>query len=33
MAIQTTHTHARAKLASLLDEITNNREMVIIQQR
>ena len=33
MALQTTYTHARAKLASLLDEITNNREMVIIQRR
>jgi len=33
MAIQTTYTHARAKLASLLDEVTNNREVVIIQRR
>jgi antitoxin YefM len=33
MAIQTTYTHARAKLASLLDEVTQNREIVIIQRR
>jgi antitoxin YefM len=33
MAIQTTYTHARAKLASILDEVTNNREVVIIQRR
>ena len=33
MAIQTTYTHARAKLASLLDEVSNNREVVIIQRR
>ncbi len=33
MAIQTTYTHARAKLASLLDEVTQNREVVIIQRR
>ena len=33
MAIQTTYTHARAKLASLLDEVTKNREIVIIQRR
>lgn len=33
MAIQTTYTHARAKLASLLDEVTKNREVVIIQRR
>ena len=33
MAIQTTYTHARAKLASLLDEVTRNREVVIIQRR
>lgn len=33
MAIQTTYTHARAKLASLLDEVTENREVVIIQRR
>ena len=33
MAIQTTYTHARANLASLLDEVTKNREVVIIQRR
>lgn len=33
MAIQTTYTHARAKLASLLDEVSKNREVVIIQRR
>ncbi len=33
MAIQTTYTNARAKLASLLDEVTKNREIVIIQRR
>jgi len=33
MAIQTTYTHARAKLASLLDEVTKNREVVIIHRR
>lgn len=33
MAIQTTYTHARAKLASLLDEVTKNREIVIIHRR
>ncbi len=33
MAIQTTYTHARARLASLMDEVTNNREVVIIQRR
>lgn len=33
MAIQTTYTHARAKLASLLDEVTKNREVVIIKRR
>jgi antitoxin YefM len=33
MAIQTTYTHARAKLASLMDEVTKNREVVIIQRR
>jgi antitoxin YefM len=33
MTIQTTYTQARAKLASLLDEVTNNREVVIIQRR
>ena len=33
MAIQTTYTQARAGLASLLDEVTENREVVIIQRR
>ena len=33
MAIQTTYTHARAQLASLLDEVTKNREVVIIKRR
>ena len=33
MAIQTTYTQARANLASLLDEVTKNREIVIIQRR
>ncbi|WP_446009558.1 type II toxin-antitoxin system Phd/YefM family antitoxin [Candidatus Electrothrix sp.] len=33
MAIQTTYTHARSKLASLLDEVTENREVVVIQRR
>ena len=33
MAIHTAYTHARAKLASLLDEVTKNREVVIIQRR
>ena len=33
MAIQTTYTHARANLSSLLDEVSKNREIVIIQRR
>ena len=33
MAIHTTYTHARARLASLIDEVTKNREVVIIQRR
>ena len=33
MAIQTTYTHARAHLAFLIDEVTKNREVVIIQRR
>ncbi|SHI80786.1 antitoxin YefM [Desulfatibacillum alkenivorans DSM 16219] len=33
MAIQTTYTHARAHLASLLNEVSENREVVIIQRR
>jgi len=33
MTIQTTYTHARAHLASLIDEVAKNREVVIIQRR
>jgi antitoxin YefM len=33
MAIQTTYTQARARLAALLDEVSSNREVVIIQRR
>lgn len=33
MAIQATYTHARANLASLIDKVTENREVVIIQRR
>ncbi len=33
MAIQTTYTQARASLASLLDQVAENREVVIIQRR
>lgn len=33
MAIRKTYTNARASLASLLDEVTKNREVVIIQRR
>jgi antitoxin YefM len=33
MPIQTTYTQARANLASLLDEVTLNREVVIIERR
>ena len=33
MTIQTTYTQARASLASLLDQVTKNREVVIIQRR
>jgi antitoxin YefM len=33
MAIQTTYTRARASLATLLDQVTKNREVVIIQRR
>jgi antitoxin YefM len=33
MTIQTTYTHARARLATLIDEVTKNREVVIIQRR
>lgn len=33
MTIQTTYTQARANFATLCDEVTNNREVVIIQRR
>jgi len=33
MPIQTTYTQARANLASLWDEVTANREVVIIERR
>ena len=33
MAIHTTYTQARANLATLMDEVTKNREVVIIQRR
>jgi antitoxin YefM len=33
MAIRTTYTQARASLATLLDQVTKNREVVIIQRR
>ena len=33
MTIQTTYTDARARLASLLDEVIDNNEVVIIQRR
>jgi len=33
MTIQTTYTHARARLASLMDEVAKNREVIIIQRR
>lgn len=33
MPIQTTYTHARANLAKLFDEVTKNREIVIIRRR
>jgi len=33
MTIQTTYTQARAGLAGLLDQVTHNREVVIIQRR
>ena len=32
MAIKTTYTHARANLATLWDEVTVNREVVIIHR-
>jgi antitoxin YefM len=33
MAIQTTYTHARANLAAFCNEVTANREIVIIHRR
>jgi antitoxin YefM len=33
MAIETTYTLARANLAKLLDEVTDNRETVVIRRR
>ncbi len=33
MAFQTTYTQARENLAKLLDEVTKNREVVVIQRR
>jgi len=33
MSIQTTYSNARAQLATLLDEVTENKEVVIIQRR
>ena len=33
MTIQTTYTQARAELASLLDQVTHDREIVIIKRR
>lgn len=33
MTIQTTYTQARGRLASLMDEVTSNRQVVIIQRR
>jgi antitoxin YefM len=33
MTIHTTYTNARANLAKLLDQVTNNQEIVIIQRR
>lgn len=33
MAIETTYTQARANLATLCDEVTANREVVIIHRR
>lgn len=32
MTIRTTYTQARANLANLLDQVTHNREVVVIQQ-
>jgi antitoxin YefM len=33
MTIQTTYTQARAELAKLLDQVTHDREIVVIQRR
>ena len=33
MSIQITYTQARANLASLLDEVSSNREIVIINRK
>jgi antitoxin YefM len=33
MTIQTTYTQARAELARLLDQVTHDREIVVIQRR
>lgn len=33
MTTETTYSHARANLAHLLDEVTENREVVIIRRR
>jgi len=33
MTIQTMYTQARAELAKLLDQVTHNREIVVIQRR
>ncbi|MBU1149370.1 MAG: type II toxin-antitoxin system prevent-host-death family antitoxin [Proteobacteria bacterium] len=33
MPIQTTYTQARANLAKLFDEVTENREIVIVRRR
>jgi len=33
MTIQTTYTQARASLAKLMDEVTRNREVVVIRRR
>jgi antitoxin YefM len=33
MTIQTTYSQARAQLASLLDQVSDNREVIIIQRR
>jgi antitoxin YefM len=33
MTIQTTYTQARASLAKLLDQVTQNREVVVIRRR